>query len=220
MNSSNRPFVRPRRALGAAAIFFSAAVLAAQGKLPPTVGSAATPTERDALASWALSQPEVRAAVGARRTRVLRIWTDEIKVDGTSRRRATVLLRDYDAGTSREIMVDLATGRINVRELPGVQPSEDEVREAMEIARKDPALARYARDPRLTLMGGFYNVSVYADDPCSREICLELAFMKPSYEKNPARHLIVNLTRRVVSNHDFRPPRAGAPAPRMSEAER
>jgi hypothetical protein len=44
--------------------------------------------------------------------------------------------------------------------------------------------------------------------------------MKPSYEKNPARHLIVNLTRRVVSNHDFRPARAGAPAPRMSEPER
>jgi hypothetical protein len=219
VNPSNRPFVRARRALAAAAIFLSAAVLAARGNLPPAVGSAATPEERDALASWALSQPEVRDAVGTRRTRVLRAWTDEIKVDGIPRRRGTVLLRDYDAGTSREITVDLATGWINLRELPGVQPSEDEIREAMEIARKDPALARFARDPRLTLMGGFYNVSVYPDDPCSREICLELAFMKPSYEKNPARHLIVNLTRRVVSNHDFRPARAGAPAPRMSEPE-
>jgi hypothetical protein len=165
-----------------------------------------------------MAQPDVQAVTLGHRTRLLRVWLDLVKGEGGARRRATLLLRDYDTGSAREITVDLASGRLETRELPGVQPSGEEIEEGMGIARRDPVLARFVRDPRLTLMGGFYNVSVYADDPCSREICLEFAFMKPSFEKNPARHVIVNLTRGIVSHHDFRSARAGDPAPRMSEA--
>lgn len=203
------------------ALLLPAALFAADRGLPPVVGSVAgsglAAGERDALVSWTMAQPSVQAAVARHRTRLLRVWLDLVKAEGGSSRRATVLLRDYDTGSSREITVDLATGRLGIRDLPGVQPSEEEIAEGMEIVRRDPALARFVRDPRLTLMGGFYNVSVYADDPCSREICLEFAFMKPSFEKNPARHLIVNLTREIVSHHDFRSNRAGGPPPRMSE---
>ncbi len=165
-----------------------------------------------------MAQPRSSASVGRHRTRLLRLWFDLVKSRGGQRRRATLLVRDYDTGSTREITVDLSSGQLQVRDLPGVQPSADEIEEAMEIVRRDPALARFVRDPRLTLMGGFYNPSIYRDDPCSREICLEFAFMKPSYEKNPARHLIVNLTRGIVSHHDFRSRRAGDPAPRMTEA--
>jgi hypothetical protein len=205
----------------AVTLLLPAALFAAERSLPPVIGSAAgsglAAGERDALVSWTMAQPSVQAAVARHRTRLLRVWLDLVKGEGGSHRRATLLLRDYDAGSSREITVDLATGQLGIRDLPGVQPSEEEIAEGMEIARRDPALARFVRDPRLTLMGGFYNVSIYPDDPCSREICLEFAFMKPSFEKNPTRHLIVNLTRGIVSHHDFRSTRAGGPAPRMSE---
>jgi len=203
------------------ALLLSAALFAAERGLPPTVGnvpgSGLAAGERDALVSWTMAQPAVQAAVARHRTRLLRVWLDVVKAEGGPRRRATLLLRDYDAGSSREITVDLASGRLGIRNLPGVQPSDEEIEEAMEIARRDPALARFVRDPRLTLMGGFYNVSIYPDDPCSREICLEFAFMKPSFEKNPARHLIVNLTRGIVSHHDFRLSPAGSPPLRMTE---
>ncbi len=206
---------------GVAAALLLASVLTAGERTPPVAagpGAAPPPGERDALVAWAMGQPEVRALVGRHRTRLLRLWFDVVKAGGGQRRRATLLVRDYDTGSAREITVDLASGRLQVRDLPGVQPSAEEIEEAMEIVRRDPALARFVRDPRLTLMGGFYNLSIYRDDPCSREICLEFAFMKPSYEKNPARHLIVNLTRGIVSHHDFRSRRAGDPPPRMSEA--
>jgi hypothetical protein len=176
------------------------------------------PVDREALVSWTMGQPEVRALGAQHRTRLLRLWFDVVKAEGGQRRRATLLVRDYDEGSTREITVDLSSGQLQVRDLPGVQPSAEEIEEATEIVRRDPALARFVRDPRLTLMGGFYNPSIYRDDPCAREICLEFAFMKPSYEKNPARHVIVNLTRGIVSHHDFRSRRAGDPPPRMSEA--
>ena len=205
---------------GVAAALLLASVLTA-GERPPAVaaGPGSVPAgDREALVSWTMGQPEVRALVGEHRTRLLRLWFDLVKAEGSQRRRATLLVRDYDTGSTREITVDLSSGQLQVRDLPGVQPSAEEIEEAKEIVRRDPALARFVRDPRLTLMGGFYNPSIYRDDPCSREICLELAFMKPSYEKNPARHLIVNLTRGIVSHHDFRSRRVGDPPPRMSEA--
>jgi hypothetical protein len=68
----------------------------------------------------------------------------------------------------------------------------------------------------LELLGGFHNRSTYSDDPCSREICLDFAFMRPNYE-GPERYVIVNLTRGVVAHHDFRGARPGAPPPRMTE---
>jgi hypothetical protein len=84
----------------------------------------------------------------------------------------------------------------------------------MAIVQRDPALAAFVSNPNLELIGGFHDLSRYPDDPCSREICLDFAFMKPNYE-GPARYVIVNLTRRVVANHDFRV-RPGEGPPRMT----
>jgi hypothetical protein len=202
------------------AVLASSLTLAAgERSAPPRVVSARadgfTEPERRALVFWAMNQPRVRAALAGHRTRLLRVWSEVAKGESGAYRRAVMVMRDYDAGTAREIAVDLSTGTIEMRELVGVQPSREEIEEGMAIARKDPILATFAANPDLALVGGFHNRSRYSDDPCATEVCLELAFMKPNYE-GPARYLVVNLTRGLVAHHDFRTRPGEAPS-RLTE---
>lgn len=207
--------------LCALAVLLPASPLAAaERRTLPRISSpraqAFTQTEREALASWALGQPEVKRAVAGHRTRLLRVWSDVAKGPGGSYRRAVVLLRDYDAGKAIEVSTNLTTSAIDVRELMGIQPSEDEIEEGMAIVRRDRKLAALVENRGLKLMGGFHTVSLHADDPCSREVCLDFAFMKPNYG-GPARYVIVNLSRGIVAHHDFRGSRPGEPPARMTE---
>lgn len=212
------------RSLLAALCLFSAAAAsfaAAERTAPPRPASALaeafTETERQALVSWTLAQPEVKRAVAGHRTKLLRVWSDVAKSEAGSYRRAVVLVRDYDAGTALEFSTNLTTGAIEIRGLVGIQPSREEIEDGMAIVRSDPALAEFVANPKLVLTGGFHNRSQRPDDPCAREICLDFAFMKPNYE-GPARYVIVNLSQRVVAHHDFRGAKPGEPPARMTEA--
>ncbi|HEV8231146.1 MAG TPA: hypothetical protein VGQ75_02270 [Thermoanaerobaculia bacterium] len=193
---------------------------AADGAAPARLTSSSAPeftrAYREAFVSWALSRPEVRALTAGHRTRVLRVWTDSDKSGAEVRLRATVLLRDYDAGIAREISSNLPKGPISLREIVGATPSDEEIAEGMAIARRDPALSTFVQNPRLVLIGGFHNRSAHRDDPCAVDVCLEFAFMKPNYQ-GPARYIVVNLSRRVVAHHDFRGRRPGEDSPRMTE---
>ncbi len=202
-------------AIVASTLSLAAVERSAPPRLTSPSGNAFTEAERQAIVSWAMARPEVRAAVAGHRTRLLRVWSDVAKSNAGSYRRATILLRDYDAGVAREVTVDLSSGHIETRELVGIQPSPAEIEEGMAIIRRDPALAALVSNPKLELIGGFHNRSRYASDPCAREICLDFAFMKPNYE-GPARYVIVNLSRGVVANRDFRI-RPGEAPPRMSK---
>lgn len=186
---------------------------------PPRLTSARaeafTDSEREALVSWVMTRPEARAALAGHRTRLLRVWSDVAKGTDGAYRRASLIFRDYDAGTAREITINLSTGRIETRELIGIQPSREEIEEGMAIIRSDPALSGFVANPKLELIGGFHNRSRRAEDPCARDICLDFAFMRPNYE-GPARYVIVDLTRRVVANRDFRA-RPGEASPRMTK---
>jgi hypothetical protein len=206
-----------------AGFLFAALVAALPGAVdrpgPPRVSSAPagglTAQEQAAMVSRVLEREPVKSAVAGHRTRVLRVWSEDVKADGGSRRREVVLIRDYDTGTARELALDLATDRIEIREVAGVQPSADEMEEATALIRRDPAFAALVANPRLELIGGFHNRSTAADDPCARDVCLEFAFMKPNYE-GPERYVVVDLTRGVVAHHDFRL-RPGERRPRMTE---
>jgi hypothetical protein len=203
-----------------AAVLGSAFSLAAAERLTPARLSAArdafSDADRRAFVAWALAQREVRAQTVGHRTRVLRVWSEAAKTDAGAVRRATVLLRDYDAGIAREITADLPKGPVRIRELHGVQPSEVEIEEGMAIVRGDPALAQFVENRELLLIGGFHNRSLDRDDPCSRDVCLEFAFQRGNYE-GPARYVIVDLSRRVVAHHDFRGSKAAGVPPRMTE---
>ena len=196
----------------------SSSALAAERRAPARIdpsGPGITEKERRELVAWALSRPEFQAKTAGHRTRVLRVWSDAVKGENGVSRRNIVLVRDYDAGVAREVSADEGGGNVEIREVVGVQPSAEEIEEGMAIVRRDPALARFVRDPDLELHGGFHSRSPHSDDPCSREICLDFAFMRPNYA-GPARYVIVNLTRGVVANHDFRA-RPGEGRPRMTE---
>lgn len=208
----------------AAVLVLTSSLTAAERTPPPRLasapGNAFTESERQGVIAWVMAQPKVKAAVEGRRTRLLRAWSDVAKGEAGPYRRATLLLRDYEAGIAREVTANLTTGRIEMRELAGVPPSEEEIEEGMAIVRADPALARFVEDPGLRLMGGFHNRGAHQDDACAREICLEFAFMRPGYGKGPARYVVVNLTRRIVANHDFRGTPPGQSPARMTEDAR
>ncbi len=204
----------------AVAVLFQGAAFSAERAAPARIGfptvDAFPDSERAALVSWTMAQPQVQAAIAQHRTRILRVWSDVVKGETGSRQRTIVLLRDYDTGFAREVSVDRSTGRIEMRELAGVQPSGEEIEEGMAIVRRYPALARFVENPTLRLIGGFHNRSTVRNDPCAVEVCLEFAFMKPNYE-GPARYVVVNLSRGVVAHHDFRGTRPGGAPARMTE---
>ena len=192
-----------------------AAERAPAARIEPS-SSGMTEAERHEFVAWALARREVRLASAGHRTRVLRVWSDVVKGEKGPARRNLVLVRDYDAGVAREISSVAGSASVEVRELRGVQPSAEEIAEAMAIVRRDPALARFVSNRALRLIGGFHTRSRVANDPCATEICLDLAFMRDNYE-GPERYVIVNLTRGAVAHHDFRGARHGAPPPRMTE---
>lgn len=214
-----------------AVLFLPPPVNAASGAPPRPKGApgqVVTPLEAKALADWSLAQPQVAARFKGHRTRLLRAGLTEEKGDRT-RAQAVLWFRDYDAGIAQAVIVSLDTGSVALGEVAAlVQPSPEEIREGMTIVLQDPALASFAADPTLTLLGGFHNRSPYADDPCSREVCVEFAFMRPgpnwgqtfSAVKLPPRRVIVNLSRGAVVNRNYRrDPEPGAPPARMTAGE-
>jgi hypothetical protein len=206
-----------------------AAASAANPGTPPrpkgSAGEAVTASEAKALADWTLAQPQVAARLKNHRTRLLKAGLSDTAKDGKSAGKAVLSFRDYDAGVVQQVVVDLESGAVEVGEVARlVQPSAEEIAEGMAIVIRDPRLSSFVADPSLTLMGGFHVKSPYADDPCSREVCLEFAFMKPgpggtpAAEKKPPRRVIVNLSRGAVVNRDYKTESDSAAQPRMTAA--
>lgn len=216
-------------------LFLPALAAAADKAAPPKpragVGGAINAADARALADWALARPEVAARFQGARTRLLYAGYPEATKDGKAAAGARAILsfRDYGAGVVRLVTVDLDGGQILSQETAQlVQPNLDELSEAMAIIRSDPRLAVFSENPALILQGGFHVKSSYADDPCSREVCLEFAFLRrdrepkpvPDEKRQPPRRVIVNLSRGAVVNLDYRAnAEAGAPLPRMTAAE-
>jgi hypothetical protein len=199
----------------ALSLVIAAPLIAAGPGTPPrpkgSATEAVTAAEARALSDWALAQPQIAARLKGHRTRLLKAGLSESGKDGKAPTRAVLSYRDYDAGNVQQVIVDLETGAAEIGEVARlVQPSAEEIAEGMAIVIRDPGLSSFVGDPSLTLMGGFHVKSPYADDPCSREVCLEFAFMKPgpavsaSAGRIPPRRVIVNLSRGAVVNRDYR----------------
>jgi hypothetical protein len=232
------PLAKAARAAAAGAFALSTMFLpapsAGAGKAAPPKPRTAgiiTAAEARALADWALARPEVAGRFRGARTRLLHAGYPEAGKDGKAAvgREAVLAFRDYDAGIVRFVTVDLDGGRVSVEETARiVQPNLQELSEAKAIVLADPRLAAFSANPAFILQGGFHVKSPYADDPCSREVCLELAFMNrdlepepvPDDRRQPPRRVIVNLSRGAVVNRDYRAnAEAGVPLPRMTAVE-
>jgi hypothetical protein len=168
-------------------------------------GEPLTAADTSALVAWALAQPEVKAATGGHRTRVLRAGADSPKLEsGGEGWRALIYVRDYDAGLVHRIEVDLDTAALEVEELlDWVQPNDEEFRAAVAVVARDRELGPLVADPRIHVTGGFYERSPYAGDPCSKDVCLYVELMHAGHGQGFAKRLIVNLSRETIANRDY-----------------
>src|SRR5258705_12538263 len=99
--------------------------------LPSTIraGAPVSAPDRQALTRWVLAQGPVARTLAGHRHRVLGAGTDAEGEGGSER--ALLYVRDYDAGATYEIAVDLAGMKVALRPLQGlIQPSREEIEEA------------------------------------------------------------------------------------------
>ena len=173
--------------------------------LESLAGETFTTSERAAIIDWTLSQPEVRARTDGRRYRLLRAASESAKTASGDARRAILYVRNYDAGVVHAISVDLASARIEIRDLrhAAASPSAEEIQAAMTLVKADPAFEAQAANPMMELMGGFQWTGEGAADPCARDFCVQLAFMEQNFEKKPVHFIIVDLSRQEIVNRDL-----------------
>lgn len=167
-----------------------------------------TSTDRAALASWALAQPEVKAHVGSSRLRLLRGGADIVKTEtGEEFRKAILYYRNYDSGFVNQIGIHLETGAIDIVDRTDlVQPNPEEFQAALAVIAQDRRLGPLLSDPNINVNGGFYERSQIAKDPCAKDVCLLVELMNAGHGNGWAHRVIVNLSREVIANADFHGP--------------
>jgi hypothetical protein len=167
-----------------------------------------TSTDRAALATWALAQPEVKAHLGSSRVRLLRGGAGSVKSEtGEEFRKALLYYRNYDSGVVNQIGIHLETGEIDLVDRTDlVQPNPEEFQAALAIIGQDRRLGSLLSDPNINVTGGFYERSQVAADPCAKDVCLLIELMNAGHGNGWAHRVVVNMSREAVANADFRGP--------------
>ena len=194
------------------------ALPAGAGSLPPALESelaeGLTDNDRFELVAWAMDQPAVKQHLGQDRVKVLRAGANPVKDGAREYRQGCVYVRNYDKGVTHEVRVDLETGRIAIADLLGlVQPSQDEIEDALAVIQRDPVLAPLLTDPNIFVSGGYYDRSPVAADPCSRDICLLIEMMPVGHGRGFQNRVVVNLSRGSIANRNFRHAADETPTP-------
>jgi len=143
--------------------------------------------------------------------------TDRPKGPQGPYRRATLFFRNYAEGIVHRVYVQLDSGEIAIENLTSlVQPNREEIRAAWEIIRTDPGLRGLFDDPEIVPSGGFYDRSHIQDDPCSRDVCLLIEFIRRRPGHGFAKQVVVNLSRETIANPNFRTPHPANRGSRLS----
>ena len=166
-----------------------------------------------ALASvaWGAAAADLARANGAvtrtsRPVRLLRSWEETVKVGKIEYPRRVEVLFDYGKGEARENFYDLhgalRATRTMTRNLPA--PSPEEIAEAFEIVRTDPALASLFARFSVEFEGGF----LLQEDPgmpCGPgRRCLHV-FLLSSDRSGTIRRLVVDLVSRSIPYRVYTP---------------
>jgi hypothetical protein len=136
---------------------------------------------------------------GLPRTRVLRTWSDTIKVDGRDVARRVTIVFDYTAGVAWESAYDSSGVEISRREITTnlPQPSPEEFDEAVALLRADPAIGRIMARTNARPEGGFL-LEEDAGEPCGpRTRCLQILLMAEN-SMGLLRRVVVDLTKGAV----------------------
>jgi hypothetical protein len=146
---------------------------------------------------------------GASRLRVLRSWTDTVKVGGGEFPRRVDILFDYKQGVALERSYD-ASGRLTQeRTLDGApQPSAEEIDEAFGIVRADPELGRIVERTQAVLEGGFLLKEGEGQTCGPRSRCLQVQLLGPT-RLGLVRYVVVDLMTRSIAYPAYTPAEGG-----------
>jgi len=145
----------------------------------------------------------------ASRLRLLRSWTDTVKVGGGEFPRRVDILFDYKQGVALERSYD-ASGRLTQeRRLDGApQPSAEEIDEAYGIVRADPEIGRILERTQAVLEGGFL-LKEGEGQPCGpRTRCLQVQLLGPT-RLGLVRWVVVDLVTRAIPYATYTPSDGG-----------
>ncbi len=139
-------------------------------------------------------------------TRVLRSWTDTIKVDGRDIARRVNIVFDYREGVATELAYDEAGRLLSSRRLTTnlPRPTPEEIADAIAIVRADAFLGRIVSRANARPEGGFL-LEEEAGQPCGpRTRCLQILLMAEN-SMGLLRRVVVDLTKRVVAYASYVP---------------
>ncbi len=146
----------------------------------------------------------------SRPVRLLRSWSETVKVGGREYPRRVEVLFDYAKGVARENSYDpngvLRASRTMTRNMPA--PSPEEIAEAFGLVRSDPSLASVFARFSVVTEGGFL---LQEDEgmPCGpRSRCLHV-FLLSSDRAGLIRRLVVDLVTRSIPYPVYMPASAG-----------
>lgn len=146
----------------------------------------------------------------ASRLRLLRSWTDTVKVDGGGDlpRRVDILF-DYTQGVALERSYD-GSGRLTeerrLDDAPG--PSAEELAEAYGMVRADAELGRIVERTQAVLEGGFL-LDEAEGQPCGpRTRCLQVQLLDPT-RLGLLRWVVIDLVKRAIVYPTYMPAEGG-----------
>lgn len=146
---------------------------------------------------------------GASRLRVLRSWTETVKVGGGELPRRVDIVFDYKQGVALERSYD-ASGRLTQeRMLDGApKPSLEEIADAYGIVRADAEIGRIVERIQAVLEGGFL-LQEGEGQPCGpRTRCLQVQLLGPT-RVGLVRWVVVDLVTRAIAYPTYTPAEGG-----------
>jgi len=146
----------------------------------------------------------------AHRVRLLRSWTDTVKVDGRELPRRVDILFDYTEGVALERSYDTSGRLIQERRLidNAPSPSDDEIAEAFGIVRADPQLGRILKRTQAVLEGGFLLQEAEGQACGPRTRCLQIQLLGPT-RLGLVRYVVVDLTKGAIAYPAYTPAEGG-----------
>jgi len=143
-------------------------------------------------------------AWGQSHTRVLKSWSEPVKVDGQELVYRVEIVFDYDAGEARQYVYDAAGTLIEqeaVTKLP--RPTAEELAEAHTLVLADDELGALFRENKAVLDGGF--VLREDEGPCGPGTrCLQIEILAPERTRS-LRFVAVDLVSRQIVHRNLYP---------------
>jgi len=154
-----------------------------------------------------LGRASTSVTLTSRPVRLLRTWQESVKINGRDYPRTVRLVFDYAKGEAREESFDargvLRATKRYTQTLP--VPSKQEVDEAYDIVRGDPALASIFARFRVVLEGGF-PYEEEAGMPCGPGARCVHVLLLSSDRSGLIRRVVVDLSSRTIPYLAYTPP--------------